>query len=1678
MANERIKPKPIPQQVKPQVARPQVTPKPVPQQVKPQIVKPQAIQGGPTYEVLVTAIPHGIQDSWLKLSLVLSPRLRVSSNTTLAKFGVLFTNDWPEFVRSLNFQVFVDSPSGVLQLPTQGEWEFAQPPNNVPPFSSQAWAGIFHDSIPVFGHGFDQKKLSDATRFKVHTFPEKALYESIKNNLYKATAREPLDQLPTRDVLFKRLQSMAIVEQDVLAPIGLRMDIQNPVRELNRVRGLFQIPSGGKGPQGIMPRGLDGSFLGKRMAAPKVTDQQLLGAAKKSRAAYNLLRFRAFDHKFHVPQNKPVPARTGPPTYDFHQILGSLYEYPALARMLGLCVDLRIKLPQGQSLPKAGTLWVRPATNDQAMGKRFLSPKTAYILGGPTGFMSNPHVPADPKGRRLGANRLQLQDGMLKLGAKMTIEGRNNVPVYDVVPGNVDEVVKRIEVFSASMLHRVDMKLKASVRMKTSRIQLAPRSSLTQIQAASLQRIMNRPTTLPAGRSSGLGVAHNTRDEYLDDLLEQSSHNNNLLESSRSRGGLDVLLTGEDLVRGFRIDVREVRRGSGVAPVFTPWRSLNFRQGAYHLLGKNAPPQGAPLPKPFLVQNDEGWISLGMTQEDSDEPGTETAGKRLIVYESLFRWDGWSLCVPRPGRHLGIDDNPAQGTGDRISLLSTMQALFSPVPGTLPRLRFGRQYQFRARVVDLAGNSLAVTDVPSPDPSFLTDINDEDSHYLRMEPVPSPAVLLTAPLLGPQASQKWPNGEPLSPGESVDRLVFRSMNVERPGDPREGLAAGPPPRPSSRHLVPPKISVELAEQHGMLDDPGSKHIRGSDAYQLMINKDGSLSDLVPKERRAANGKPGGEFFPEPSVVVPYLPDPMGEGVSCLIYAPGADIRSAPLIQVPFPTQGGWPNVASFRVQLEPGNAPPKISGPNLLQVFVPPGEERILRMSCYLVHAQHPQFGNPNRENLFAIWQWIEDKTNRQNLENQRRAVQVGRHWMLTPFHEIVLVHATQQPVLTPQWVCIEELPETNLGVGNPPDCTVQDPRAEAVRHRHYGDTTSTIDGTLAIHRPSTEEIDIQAEWREPIDHPGKPMTSENLNDWLFVKGSAAPFEVKISYVPSRDPGSVVVRGIPSAEEGEDRNAPDDISDELSSQPDSLEMSVLPEARSGDPGNEGPIVERAEPSDGKVFKRAVPNARASAVAQPNVGPPPYDERPHRCAPAPPPPPPANYGERFRFQGLHRFGDTKYRCVSYTAIGTSRYREYFRPMQDEETLLLQNGKLPPRWARTSPPIMLDILNTAQPEAPKVLYVIPMFKWEASPQGHRRVGGGLRVYLDRPWYSSGDGEQLAVVLYPDARADLPEKAKAFVTQWGLDPLWEDGPERLLPSAKIPKQVVPQLKQPLTNPSIIRPRGILEEPEEEVTSRAVSAANLQAGKAQLMKLYGVGISNPTPAHFRNALAVRHDLGIRETASASLAIRTRGVPLQSKIQARPLVQGRPPMPVTICAFEVKPDISRQLWYCDIEMDPGTAYFPFVRLALVRYQVNSIRGAHLSPVVLADFAQLVPDRTASVVMNPKDPNQALVTVAGVPGTAGSQRQSKIEVEVEEANPAIGGELGWTPVPSRGPTTLLRVNAQQWTGPVTLPAPSGKEHRLVIKEYEVFNVPKEAGSSPGPRQDERLVYADALPLNR
>jgi hypothetical protein len=358
-----------------------------------------------------------------------------------------------------------------------------------------------------------------------------------------------------------------------------------------------------------------------------------------------------------------------------------------------------------------------------------------------------------------------------------------------------------------------------------------------------------------------------------------------------------------------------------------------------------------------------------------------------------------------------------------------------------------------------------------------------------------------------------------------------------------------------------------------------------------------------------------------------------------------------------------------------------------------------------------------------------------------------------------------------------------------------------------------------------------------------------------------------------------------------------------------------------------------------------------------------------------------------FSSKHEFHDTKHRNVIYTAVATTRFKEYFPDALTAD---------PANITRTSQPVTLSILNSARPAAPKPLYVIPSFGWQSTTEGawtvSKRSGGGLRIYLDRPWLSSGEGELLAAVLWgcapPPALPgwSVPDFLKGYVTQWGKDPIWD--------AAAPPSQAM-----------------------------------------------------PLSEHFRNAVAVGTELTLDELADD------------------------PFLPFTAVGHQVFYDDQhgRKLWYCDIEMDTGAAYFPYVRLALARYQPQSLPGAHLSRVVLADFAQLLPDRSASITFDPIDATSLQLAINGLtyggPGAA-------VMTATLQTQPPGGGDLAWVPISVisltphafGGPDTL-------WTAQVTLPATRGsRPFRLLIQEFETF-----IRDVPGSEQ-ERLVYADVLVL--
>ena len=173
----------------------------------------------------------------------------------------------------------------------------------------------------------------------------------------------------------------------------------------------------------------------------------------------------------------------------------------------------------------------------------------------------------------------------------------------------------------------------------------------------------------------------------------------------------------------------------------------------------------------------------------------------------------------------------------------------------------------------------------------------------------------------------------------------------------------------------------------------------------------------------------------------------------------------------------------------------------------------------------------------------------------------------------------------------------------------------------------------------------------------------------------------------------------------------------------------------------------------------------------------------------------------------------------------------------------------------------------------------------------------------------------------------------------------------------------------------------------------------------------------------------------------------------------------VVVAAHDVHFESDRKLWYCDIEVDPGFTYFPFVRLALARYQAHSVAGAHLSRVVMTDFIQLVPDRMAKIVLSetsvqvtvegysgrnvlatiPVRPSLDL-PVAGGPTTAPNTTMRAV---LERRVPGIPGDLGWERV---GSESTLQANAWNffvtWTGTVPLPsnAHGAGTYRLLVTE--------------------------------
>lgn len=365
---------------------------------------------------------------------------------------------------------------------------------------------------------------------------------------------------------------------------------------------------------------------------------------------------------------------------------------------------------------------------------------------------------------------------------------------------------------------------------------------------------------------------------------------------------------------------------------------------------------------------------------------------------------------------------------------------------------------------------------------------------------------------------------------------------------------------------------------------------------------------------------------------------------------------------------------------------------------------------------------------------------------------------------------------------------------------------------------------------------------------------------------------------------------------------------------------------------------------------------------------------------------------------HSLADTKHRIVEYVLRSTTRYREYFPPA------LLASDPEADQWPADdgksvlSAPVVVDIPSSAPPPPPVVHSVLPLFRWEDAeepeqPFARRRVRrAGVRVYLERGWFASGEGELLALLLGTAATpgADALDDAP-FVSQWGNDPAWDGAMVAMRRLTQLQLQNVVQILDPDAEP--------------------------EPGR---------------PVRFEQAMTVRP--AADETGAA------------------------PPPPATVALAGYRPRFSadRGLWYVDVVFEAARTQWPFVRLAVARYQPSSVAGCHLSTPVRADFVQLPPERVLTV--GRPDATRVSVSLLGEFGhrrlddgdrplpesqpaevrDAAVAVSHRVVAKLQQRTPLVGGDLGWRTIDAVDLEIGGHGTADTqalWLGTIELPAP-------------------------------------------
>jgi len=1540
-------------------------------------------------------VPEGEHEGRWRVSIVVSPRLTPEAATEQRLKAFDAWLNWPETLARARFALRIGNDDTRLIPLTAPDPDL--------------WKRFFREDTPVAGFVY-----KDMSKVNLHSYQVRnvlAFARKTYGRLASQSGAEHPTLLPWREAdpglkgmlsdIGTRTQVINFGDRQIEVPLPGFARFHAGEIEAGLRRAVFteksvyamDVPAPGVEGDAVAPGTAAKAPL--RAMRPDWVDPQMAGAdagvmaqfsSPEEYAFYQADRFyrrrRPTDaEKAKIrPDFKDVPKPPEVPDYDFHRIVASYADYGEFKRGLGLILDCALEdgSPVESRIASGGGSGVGQMQLmvewDGAAPGEDATPRTAWFARGDR-FVPRPrsaeHV--------AGMLRLEHSDD----GWHVAKDDRPGL--FDLYQVDPDGAALKTVNFTLTAQNLVGKSL--SLRQKHGEV-----TYTTGDRQA-----------VAALRSGGIGVSQHGRAIGLAQLAAAQDLKTKEIEA----GNADkVVLFAEDVHRGYRVDIADVP--DPLQP--GKWQSLCARVGDYRVIDSD---ESIPFPA------DEGYVSghsLSGDPEDEDEQ---------YMHESLFRWTGWSLAAPRPGLTIkaeGNDDDNLQAevpskVTETAEKGNNLAVTFAPAKGSLPRLRFGHLYRVRARIVDLAGNSLALDDA-SLDP--LEQASDAVG-YWRFEPVDPPVLVHRARL---------------SEGEQLERMVIRSDYDKSTSEYLEtqevkdaiALPASADfaySETNQRHVVPPKSSQQQCETHGLFDPFFGDWQQIKAGYEIAAREAGTLYDAgpgaqvelitpkaladvattsalppaMPDETNPVGDRmAGGQYVVhrEAHLATPYLPDGAAAGTAIraarghtlpgieaeMVLGPSCRVVRSDMDELILLIRHGadWPDLQGFRLVLAERreadtDLPCKVAfaddgrpdwdeDKRVLTLFLEKGRIARLVYSSFIRKEMVADFGIPR---------WT---TSQAAAQACMKAAAMGANWLMTPYRKLAMVHATQAPVCRPE--LLQMTPNRGPGEQN----------------------ARLLCRVVRLHGPTTGKFEIEADWLEWVDDIAKPR-----------------------------PERVAFRG----QLGEIR---------------------LPENHANE-----------------FFLQAAVEAQLSDAE-------------------------AARGD------VHELGDTRFRLIEYRVRATTRFREYLPPsIYARPDLVTRLGPVAEGAAVALPadddmgaPVLRDpagstaqslVPASAPPKDPRLLYVVPTFRWSRSkgsgPYSATRLGNGLRIWLDRPWFSSGDGELLGIVIHSDGGdfKDIPGPMELRVTQWGTDPLWQtDAPKPVIRDQDFPARVTAESlrlqERPEDPPVRIVGHRVHWDDERalwycdvELTPGAtyMPFVRLAMVRYQPNALPGAKISKVVLADFAQVLPRRRLTARREGNALTVSLHGPdpvGGPLDftrdSAFQNVSFVNG---------PFETgrnRVELVLQEQEDGIDSDMGWRDVSVLHQHVVGEEDAPDDGPVLTPTPVGPMRGRVVRRSAGGTFT-------------LPGAAsrGAARAT-----------GLGLALGTTLGPSTGPVVVrpeildpFLIDPAFWAATVTLPGGRGRR-RIAIREFERFysdNIVQERiGRGTFPRRiiEERLVFADIL----